>query len=398
MGNNANIIRWGENSNVVATAATINNDPTSSAYNPEQSNVLATYKTGETEKKSKAGLPYVWQRLDSINVDFVPDVEFRTTSKYLSQDWDCFLTDADANDQKEVNGWSAHTDWQDGVDRSYLRIHNSIRFETPYKVRENIVANTDETEGDQDVLWGRIESETMLYHPDAGNGLEGKVTIRSLNSVRQLIINFNQSNYNTAAQKYRPVILFYDGPERYSTDNSIRDSKPIILNFNVPFRFILYAPNSPVVILGKEKEGLRGFIVAKKYMRLKKEDDFIFSHCRYFGDGGRREEYFATDQTDKNGNTIYQKANGTGNKKIESQLYKEEVYHSVDSNDTADYYKLTEDGIEMFTDNYGNVQFTELTNYETKIGEYDTFGRTDFTTHNYHIQKELANNMLLSGK
>ena len=51
----------------------------------------------------------------------------------------------------------------------------------------------------------------------------------------------------------------------------------------------------------------------------------------------------------------------------------------------------------MYVDDYGNVQYMELTNPPTKYGTYDTFGRTDFTTHGYHIAQTSANNLLLSG-
>lgn len=52
----------------------------------------------------------------------------------------------------------------------------------------------------------------------------------------------------------------------------------------------------------------------------------------------------------------------------------------------------------MYVDDYGNVQFMEFEDPPTKFGNYDTFGRTDFTTHGYQIAQGLAENLLHAKK
>ena len=51
----------------------------------------------------------------------------------------------------------------------------------------------------------------------------------------------------------------------------------------------------------------------------------------------------------------------------------------------------------MFVDEYGDIAVAELNNAPKKIGSYDNFGRTYFSTHSYKVFKTLADNMLLSG-
>ena len=393
-------MRYGENSSVTATKAAINDDRAGNAYNPgvTKPKTYNPYYYGTTpavsqNKTEKVGLPYTWDRLDSINIDFVPDVMFKEGSEYLSKNWDLTLPDA-YKTASAYNHYPVNPPEVEVGDRKYLRVHNSIRFETPYKVRPD---------KGQDVLWGRIESEPMRYIPDALKGLTGNVTpVRALNSVRQIIINFNQSN---CGSEDRPIILFYEGPEKYDGENeSLRESKPVIVNFNTPFRAILYMPNSPVVVCGDKKAEFKGFIVAKKYVQLREEKEFTFAKKRYYKKfpnnplkyrlvNGERFKF-----EDSKGIYFTAKEDGTGEKFYvpESDYDIEEVYHLKDGNDETDYYKLVEDGITMFTDKYGNVAYKDLSEQPTKCGEYDTFGRTDFTTHNYHIPKESANNLLRS--
>ncbi|MBR4384802.1 MAG: hypothetical protein IKP64_14755, partial [Selenomonadaceae bacterium] len=189
----------------------------------------------------------------------------------------------------------------------------------------------------------------------------------------------------------RPIVIFYDGPERYTTTNSIRDSLPIIVNLAAPVRAVIYAPNSPVVVIGDHQNDFRGFIVAKKYLRLKTTADFEAEIENYdkANDAGtvvtNGQNYRAKEETD---NPYFGTMHGTyyrdnGEPKKINWLYK----------------KITNSGgnFDMYVDDYGNVQYMELTNPPKSIGKYDNFGRTDFTTHNYTVLKESAENMLLSG-
>lgn len=90
-------------------------------------------------------------------------------------------------------------------------------------------------------------------------------------SVRQVIINVNVSNMD---EKKRPIILFYDGPE-------YDESLPVILRLNNDFRGVLYAPNSPVVIIGNNN-AFHGFVVAESFIQpvikeVKDEYDNVIS-------------------------------------------------------------------------------------------------------------------------
>jgi len=244
-----------------------------------------------------------------------------------------------------------------------MRIHSTINFDEPYEARPN-------AEDDPDILWVRIESETMLHYPDSPNGEASKKgeDMRSFNSVHQIIINFNSDNTEKSTDGkdiYRPVIIFYDGPETNDTyydshktneDVLHRESLPVIVNLNADFQGILYMPNSPVV-LNDNGYKFDGFIVAKNYLKLKTENDFYQDEetGKYYDNVGKTTEYFKISET-KNGKTNT-----------------------------------------MFIDEKGNVQYGNA-DRRTKYGTYATFGRTDFTTHQYHIAQTSADNLLLSGK
>lgn len=319
----------------VQTSAAINTfNPQSYTYSPD-------------------GNPYEWQRVDSLNIDFKQDIQVEKSSQYISKDWDLPL-----GYPTGVKFLKNNFDPQTITDKELekverLRIHNTINIENPYRVRSYVPDSyyknkgyTDKPDTEYpDVLWVRIESEPMLYF----RWLPGWNT-QQFNSVRQIIINVKQSNTETETvtvetdgkqvqetrYKYRPMIFFYDGPERYDLTNPIRDSKPVIVNLNVPFRGIIFAPNSPVVVLGKARDQFQGFIVAKEYWEL------------------------------------------------------------LDVNENSKYNAITENGIDMLVDDYGNVQYKYPDNYPRKYGTYDNFGRTDFSTHGYHVAEESAYNMLFS--
>ncbi|MBR0260635.1 MAG: pilus assembly protein [Selenomonadaceae bacterium] len=394
---------YGANSSVAGTSASINLKP-GHAYNPGTS-ARKTYKDGINDTGT-IGLPYTWDKLDSINIDFKPEVGFSTDSskasyKWLSEDWDLWMdnTDVSFNNRK----WSTKGNVITQEDVKRMRVHASINFEEPYKERTNELYLDRDEKGNllPDILWCRVESEPMLSHPDAVNGYTSFMnkTVTGLNSVRQIIINANKSNYDTAAQKYRPIVIFYDGPERYSTENSIRDSKPVILNLKEPFRGILYAPNSPVVVIGDKKDKFIGFVVAKSYLRLKDDNDFESGGYKYFNNTNKEYEY--TREEDSNGKVTYRDNNGkVKNDRTDANTVKVEYFY--DKYDTSEnktkYYKITdENGIEMYIDENGEIQYAPLNHSNYKCGEYDNFGRTDFTTHDYHINQTSATNLLLSG-
>lgn len=440
--------KYGESSSVAATVASINTDANSLGYNPKHDgSEKKTYQNGINASDNKGdskglGYPFTWKRLDSINIDFRPEVTL--SGKWLSEDWDleCGFDDVTiTNNQFETSGSDANKIRFDDV--KCLRIHTSVNFEDPYPARPDV-----DTDAEPDVLWARIESEPILHKPDVTDssnlaGLSSIVSTTNLNSVNQIIFNFNQSNYNTNDQRYRPVVIFYDGPETYSIysdydtlNKFVRKSKPVIVNLNAPYRGIFYMPNSPIVVIGDHKDDFKGFIVAKEYLQLKGDDDFIDSgEVRYFNKPTRQYEY--TREVKADGTVQYRDLGGT---KIstsvtkDEQAYRLKIYYKKGDTSGKCYYKVygknsvcpagltettvtvdgkqytvftdqdgmkyikteEENGIEMYVDEYGDIQYKEWNPTKMKIGVYDNFGRTDFTTHNYKIAKESVINLLLS--
>ena len=127
---------------------------------------------------------------------------------------------------------------------------------------------------------GRIESEAFI--PLAMLGVTGSKTTshRQFKSVRQIILNINEDNTEKDSDgefKYRPVVMFYDGPEKIDMSSNVRKSRPIILNLNKNFRGILFAPTAPVIINDNGHEFF-GFIVAKEYRKLTSDKGHEVKH------------------------------------------------------------------------------------------------------------------------
>ena len=229
----------------------------------------------------------------------------------------------------------------------------------------------------------------MLYHPDVQHeGEAPRIDSAALNSVNQIIINANYSNYDTDDTNYRPFIIFYDGPEHYEKNKEIRASKPVILNLNEAWRGVLYAANSPVVVIGNARDQFVGFIVAKEYHRLANDSDFIEGGYRYFNNAYRQTEYF------QNSDGSFVDANG----KVATPNFQLPVYYAQ-GDTTTRYYRVTdENGINMFVDDQGDIATVKLNDPPTKYGDFSNFGRTDFTTHGYKVPTASSINMLLSDR
>ena len=114
-------------------------------------------------------------------------------------------------------------------------------------------------------MYVRIESEPF-------NPLSFKPAHTYYSTVRQIFINVNQSNMD---EKYRPLVIFYDGPEQMEANSSVRDSQPVVLTLNDDARVILFAPNSPVVIRGNNHK-MQGFVIAKEY-----DDSFAYQFFEF---------------------------------------------------------------------------------------------------------------------
>ncbi len=224
-------------------------------------------------------------KLDAINIDFFHDITFPSAYTFKDWNWDInkplpagITVTSDNNPRTPVN----------------LRVHASLNFDGVYKTRldatvlENLMkiyekdfATTKDT--DADPLYIKIESEPMVSEL-------GFKTIQTLNTVRQIIININASNMETGDEPKthdyakRPMVIFYDGPEKNITnkpdDEAIRNSQPVILNLNKDFRGILFAPNSPVIIVGNDYK-FEGFVIAESFKKLKTESDFKNDNYNY---------------------------------------------------------------------------------------------------------------------
>ena len=232
----------------------------------------AEVRAGSPNQGSSQGKRYNYteeQGIDSLNLDFKADIQFKSEVTEW-EDFDIVYTG------------SAQFDYRNGANSSSgnLRIHSTFNFTTPYTVRQN---RTEEqiAENPEDALYVRIESEPI-------DPLPFKTDHRAYSSVRQIFLNINQSNTD---KNYRPLVFFYDGPEKINDNSSVRDSQPVILTLNADSRVILFAPHSPVVIRGNYKT-MQGFVIAKEFVQLTTESDYYQEDGRYFDSSAKIKEYF----------------------------------------------------------------------------------------------------------
>ena len=239
---------------------------------------------------ANGGKYYDEMTVDSLNIDFNQDI-----ATQFSTDWDLgaeLPAGKTLKYQEEaMDGWND----KNGYD---LRIQGLINLRDAWKNR-NLMDEDTSNDLIPDPLWVRIESDPWWSGDKASyaNGV-------GWDSVHQMIISIDKSNtgstdrafkftnekkkvngdfvdgdfdgYSIAgglAYKYRPFFIFYKGPEVYVEGNSVRKSQPVILNLNADWNGILYAPNSPVVILGNGKK-LTGFVIAKEFVQLAKKEDY----------------------------------------------------------------------------------------------------------------------------
>lgn len=386
------------------------------------------------------GLPYMAKDLDSIDIDFVPDARFDSEAIYRYQNWDIQMAygrgimnksyyvpddykkhpfigvgtikairkdpDTDNKQIEDFAAWSEH-----------LRSHATLNFGKPYPERERYKKTHDE---DRDILWVRIESEPMLSAPDnpadatstdpknVPSNLNNKKGMTVLSSVRQIIITFTQSN---TGSNDRPVVIFYDGPEIYKKlpNTHLRESKPVIINLQADTNAIFYLPNSPVIFL-PNGHNFKGFIVAKSYVRLKTEEDFRNENADNYYDELEIVDYYDKVNIDANYKEIlisnYDKFAVKGSKVFRRTEAVANPYYHTSPKLTGEpetinwtYTKIInpDNGIEMYVDDYGNVQYVEDADSKTphNSGTYNTFGRTHFTTHNHKIPQTATYNLMV---
>lgn len=177
----------------------------------------------------------------------------------FEKDWDIRL-DTPYNRKTEVRYINPNKHWDESCD---LRIHNIFNFNKPFDVRADKVTE----ENPFDILWVRIESEAFL--PLKMLGITQNPGHVEYKSVRQIVLNINSDNTvkDGDKYKYRPVVFFYDGPERFDMNSRARTPRPIILNLNADFRGAIFAPTTAVII-NDNGHKFYGFIVAKEYRKL----------------------------------------------------------------------------------------------------------------------------------
>ena len=234
---------------------------------------------------------------------------------------------------KYLNGDGNGTWWTSACD---LRIHAVFNISN-FDVRSDKVTE----ESPYDILWVLIESEAFI--PLGMLGVTGSKTTshRQFKSVRQIVLNVNQDNTvkEDGKFKYRPVVMFYDGPEKIDMKSHVRDSKPVILNLNADFRGILFAPNSPV-ILNDNGHKFYGFIVAKEYRQ------------------------FVTNSS--SGQEVV-------HKKVWCATHKQ--YHEN----------------KMYVNDYGEVLSNPVS--KTRCGYYATFGIASFEDYDYELENSSQDNL-----
>ena len=201
-------------------------------------------------------------------------------------------------DDSKIENLAERRDWT--AAQGDLRTQGLLNFRDAWRNR-NLMDDDTSNDLTPDILWVRIESEPWWGTMPWTNNYNAGWT-----SVRQIIISIDADNTDSTdrafkftstnkkdqvkdyavvgdfdgyqldgglAYKYRPFFIFYKGPETYVENPEMRKSQPVILNLNQNFNGILYAPNSPVVILGNGKK-FTGFVVAKEFVQLKTVKDY----------------------------------------------------------------------------------------------------------------------------
>ncbi len=337
----------------------------------EENLVIQDHNSGASnvyETPANGSKKYNWYELESINLDFTQDMQLtlRNGLTYLTEDWDVY-------DVEDISGTPIR--WRKPptaeiakIEASHggsieVRTHSQFNFEAPYYTRpedsSKPPANYTTYQYDEDnpprqypdPLGVRIESEPMWYNLGVKNNQA------ELNTVRQIIININQSNMTEldadgnpvdANETYRPLIIFYDGPETNSKNPNLikalsegkiteiralsksRRSQPIILNLEDNFSGVLCVPNSPVV-LNANGNKFRGLIFAQQYYSLKEDSDFYKADGRYYDSAEKTNEYFKVAYG-KNSNH-YMFVDKIGN--VQYKLYSE----GTNQNSSSSYYQ-----------------------------------------------------------
>ncbi len=252
-------------------------------------------KSSGQSTSANGGKYYDEMQVDSLNIDFNQDI-----ATQFSEDWDL---GASLPAGKKLNYKAEAMDGWDANNGADLRIQGRINIRNAWRNR-NLMDDKISNDLIPDVLWVRIESDPWWSTKAVLPWLTSNTSSEGWDSVHQMIISIDADNTDSTenafkftnnkkkvnnnfvdgdfdgyeieggkAYKYRPLFIFYKGPETYDENNTVRQSQPVILNLNKNFNGILYAPNSPVVILGNNNT-MRGFVIAKEFVRLKEVSDY----------------------------------------------------------------------------------------------------------------------------
>ncbi len=146
-------------------------------------------------------------------------------------------------------------------------------------------------------------------------------------------------------------MFFYSGPEKITKDENdpkfhIRDSQPLILNLNADARVNLFAPHSPVVINGNGHT-MQGFVIAKEFVQLTTAADYTVvteevdgeTINRYYDSSAKTKEYFLKE--DENGNNLFtDKFGNVQTKPLAADATRDPDYLAQLKNDTEHSYYL----------------------------------------------------------
>ncbi len=180
----------------------------------------------------------------------------------------------DINDLNTITGndFSKYENVDKALEMLTSAVKDVINVDVAYSVRQDLdresggslVYNTGEINS-QDPLFVRIESEEFNSNDNGrtANSASGGVT----NSVRDISININADNTGKKEDgkyEFRPILFFYEGPVDADGNRGVgRKSNTVVLKLNANFRGIIYAPNSPVQVIGNNYD-FNGYIIAQK--------------------------------------------------------------------------------------------------------------------------------------
>ena len=248
--------------------------------NSETTRYKTTSNKDYKESASKPDSIVLNCRQDIICVEATPTATFAEDKNFKSyfnnvkgvqfeSDWDLRYQPPESAYDKKLNVAYINHAKRDSTYKTWapyrdLRIHNIYNFTEPFAIRTDKVTASNP----QDILWARLESETLIDIQTLG--VKNKTNHVEYKSVRQYILNINSDNTVKDANEkyiYRPLCVFYQGPEAYDLSKGIRVSRPVILNLYADFRGIIYAPLSSV-LFNPNGHNFYGFIVAKEYLTL----------------------------------------------------------------------------------------------------------------------------------